>query len=74
MAAERAYHSISIGHSPKSFVNVAGVADIALMDAFEATPGIGYQHGAAALLLRRAGSTRKWFRRMVLPASGVSRK
>lgn len=37
-------------------VNEAGAADIELMDAFEAAPGIGYQRGVAASLLRRAGS------------------
>jgi hypothetical protein len=37
-------------------VNEAGTADIELMDAFEAAPGIGYQRGVAASLLRRAGS------------------
>lgn len=37
-------------------VNEAGMADIALMDAFEAAPGIGYQRGVAASLLRTAGS------------------
>lgn len=37
-------------------VNEAGMADIELMDAFEAAPGIGYQRGVAASLLRRAGS------------------
>lgn len=37
-------------------VNEAGIADIVLMDAFEAAPGIGYQRGVAASLLRSAGS------------------
>lgn len=37
-------------------VNETGAADIELLDAFEAAPGIGYQRGVAASLLRRAGS------------------
>lgn len=33
----------------------AGLAGIAVLDAFEAAPGIGYQRGVAASLLRTAG-------------------
>lgn len=36
-------------------LNEAGLADIAVLNAFEAAPGIGYQRGVAASLLRTAG-------------------
>lgn len=36
-------------------LNEGGWADIAVLDAFEAAPGIGYQRGVAASLLRTAG-------------------
>lgn len=36
-------------------LNEAGRADIAVLNAFETAPGIGYQRGVAASLLRTAG-------------------
>jgi len=36
-------------------LNEAGLADITVLNAFESAPGIGYQRGVAASLLRTAG-------------------
>jgi len=36
-------------------LNELGIADIAVLNAFESAPGIGYQRGVAASLLRTAG-------------------
>ena len=36
-------------------INEAGLADITVLNAFESAPGIGYQRGVAASLLRTAG-------------------
>ena len=36
-------------------LNEAGLADITVVNAFESAPGIGYQRGVAASLLRTAG-------------------
>lgn len=38
-----------------AIANDTGAADITLLDAYEAAPGIGYQRGVAASLLRTAG-------------------